>query len=186
MAMRRTTWDRLGGFRPELFLYHEDTDLGWRLRMLGLRTVRVPGSLVGHHYEFARNPEKLFMLERNRWALLACNYRRSTLALLLPVLIVVELGVLVTAIRDGWGRRKLGSWPAAWRLIRESAAWHRRLQTERTVGDAAIIESMGTSLAGVRQVEPPAGAGVVDGLLRLYRRLIVPLVRAGDRRRGLA
>jgi len=75
MAIRREVWDRFDGFRRSLFMYHEDTDLGWRLRLAGLRVVRVPESRVGHEYDFSRTPTKMYWLERNRRILLATNYR---------------------------------------------------------------------------------------------------------------
>ncbi|KQO82474.1 hypothetical protein ASF17_05190 [Frigoribacterium sp. Leaf263] len=34
-ALRRTALDDVGGFDPTLFLYYEDTDLSWRLRLAG-------------------------------------------------------------------------------------------------------------------------------------------------------
>jgi len=67
MALRRETWDRFGGFRGQYFLYQEDSDLGWRLRLAGLSTVRIPDSRVVHEYEFGRQPNKMFLLERNHF-----------------------------------------------------------------------------------------------------------------------
>ncbi len=184
MAITRSAWDRAGGFRPELFLYHEDSDLGWRLRTMGLRSVRVPDSRVAHHYEFARNPDKLFYVERNRLLLLGANYRRSTLALLAPALVAVELGIVLTAWRDGWLGAKLRTWPAAWRLRRINRNARRAVEAGRRVGDAALLETMGTSPAGITQVTAPPGSRWAGRLLGGYLRLVLPIVRAADRRLG--
>ncbi len=38
------------GFDRRIFMYHEDVDLGWRLRLLGLRVVVCRDSIVYHHF----------------------------------------------------------------------------------------------------------------------------------------
>lgn len=186
MAMKRSTWELSGGFRPELSMYHEDVDLGWRLSTLGLRSVRVPRSVVAHDYDFSRHSDKMFLLERNRLLLLWSNYRHSTLLLLMPALFMVELGVLVVAVRDGWARAKLRSWPAAWRQRHSATQWYRRIQQERSVGDATLLESMGSSVGGITEVRVPRGAGLVGRILGGYKKLVLPAVRRMDRRLGLS
>ncbi|MDH3425734.1 MAG: glycosyltransferase family 2 protein [Acidimicrobiia bacterium] len=182
MAMKRSVWERSGGFRPELGMYHEDVDLGWRLSTLGLSSVRVPRSVVVHDYDFSRNSEKMFLLERNRLVLLWSNYRRGTLVLLVPALVLVEIGVLVVAVRDGWAGAKLRSWPAAWRQRRSIQQWYRRIQQERTVGDATLLEAMGSSFGGITEVRVPRGARLAGRILGGYRKLVLPVVRRADRR----
>lgn len=44
----RATWDRLGGFREELFLYWEDADLSLRAAALGLRLAVAVGLRIWH------------------------------------------------------------------------------------------------------------------------------------------
>ncbi len=185
-AIKRSVWDALGGFRGELFMYHEDTDLGWRLRMRGLKPVRVPESRVAHDYEFSRNPGKLHLLERNRLYLLATNYRWTTTLLLAPALAVVELGVMATALRDGWLRAKLAAWAGLFRMGSIVAA-HRRSQAGRVVGDAAIMAHMVSGVSGipVPEARPPRGSRLVDAVLGGYLRLVLPLIRRGDARVGL-
>ena len=182
-AVRRDTWNRLGGFREDLFMYHEDTDLGWRLRMLGMRTVRVPGSVVRHHYEFGRHPAKMRLLERNRLRIVATNYRRSTLALLAPVLLMHEVGVVVVAIRDGWFGGKVRSW-AARPFSRSARQRYRSVQATRQIGDAEILAERihGVASIAVAGMDVPRGARIVDSVTKGYVRIVLPLVRALDRR----
>lgn len=179
-------WEATGGFRPEFFMYHEDTDLGWRLRGMGRRVVRVPASRVLHHYEFSRNPDKMFHLERNRWLMVAANYRRSTRRLLMPVLVLAEVGVLVVAARDGWFRAKLGAMRSAWRLRRANQAAYAEFQQLRTLGDARLLGDMQPGFTGASQVAHPPGSRLLGKIVAGWRRLVLPVVRRGDRRRGLA
>ena len=49
-AIRREVWRALGGFREDLFMYYEDTDLSWRLREHGWRVVYVREAVVRHEH----------------------------------------------------------------------------------------------------------------------------------------
>ena len=49
-AIRREAWRTLGGFREDLFMYYEDTDLSWRLREHGWRVVYVREAVVLHEH----------------------------------------------------------------------------------------------------------------------------------------
>jgi GT2 family glycosyltransferase len=181
MAIRRSTWEDYSGFRRPFFMYHEDADLGWRLRLGGLRIVRAPGSRVVHNYDFSRSPAKLYHLERNRWLMLRSNYRRRTLAVLAPALILVELGTTIVAWRDGWLGEKRQAWrdaAAAGGVVREGRALVR---ANRRVGDAKMIAGMGHRLSAITQVRPPLGTGLVDVVLGLWQRVALPLVRILDR-----
>jgi N-acetylglucosaminyl-diphospho-decaprenol L-rhamnosyltransferase len=46
--MRRDTWERLGGFDDEFFLWFEDVDLAKRLQEAGFRNLLVGSARVGH------------------------------------------------------------------------------------------------------------------------------------------
>ena len=49
-AIRREAWRALGGFREDLFMYYEDTDLSWRLREHGWRVVYAREAVVRHEH----------------------------------------------------------------------------------------------------------------------------------------
>jgi GT2 family glycosyltransferase len=171
MAIDIATWRRLGGFRQDMFMYHEDSDLGWRLRLLGLRSVRVPASLVAHDYEFDRHPSKMFYLERNRLLMLRGNYRTRTLLLLAPALLAVELAILALSIRDGWARAKLRSWGAAWRMRHSTRRWRHSI--ERIVDDSVILAEMqwAPTATQVRVPLSSIAGRLLGAYLRLVRRL---------------
>jgi len=173
----------MGGFREDLFMYHEDTDLGWRLAMRGLHVVRVPDSTVAHDYDFGRNPFKMRHLERNRWRLLMANYRSSTRWLLAPVLLIADLGVTVVAARDGWLRAKLQALGDG--VAYRSARDRRTAQEGRTVGDAPILRAMSWSMSGNRSVAEPPGVGLADAITSTWLKVVLPVIAWFDRRAGL-
>jgi GT2 family glycosyltransferase len=152
-VMSRKLFDYLGGFRDEYFLYLEDVDLGWRLRLMGLRSVQVPSARVSHDYEFNRHARKMYYLERNRLRMVWANYQPVTLLLLAPALIMVEFAVLAAAVRHNWLDQKLQSYQGFWQLrslLRQEAVRSRSI---RIVGDGAILATMDAAFDGINQFE---------------------------------
>lgn len=49
IALKRATWDALNGYNPDIMFYGEDTDLCWRARQAGLKTVLVSDATITHH-----------------------------------------------------------------------------------------------------------------------------------------
>jgi GT2 family glycosyltransferase len=169
MALRRDVWQELGGFEERFFMYHDDVDLSWRAWQRGYRIVYVPGAVAYHHYEFSRNPRKMFLLERNRLAFLLTNWETRTLLAVLPALAMFELALLPVAVVQGWGRQKVASW--AWLLSR--AGWlrqrRRRVQAARTVPDRDLVRLLADRFQA-RNIDVPGVVAPFDALLGAYWR----------------
>lgn len=132
---------QVGLLDEELFLYQEDMDLGWRLRLAGWDNVVAPRSIVFHDYEFSRSPAKFYFMERNRYLVLLKNSSARTLLVLSPVLFAAELGLLWIAASSGWLRQKLRAdaqllRPALWRHV---ARERRRISSIRRRSDAEVM-----------------------------------------------
>ena len=167
LAIRRETFDALGRFTPELFMYQEDVELSWRAHLNGLRVVVDPRADVLHEYDFGRNPTKLALLERNRLIFVLTAYSARLLFLLGPVLVLGELAMLALAARRRWFRGKLGGW---WWLMRH-ARWlfrHRReTQRLRKVRDRELARFL-TPTLDPKVAAVPRGTGFLNRLLRPY------------------
>jgi GT2 family glycosyltransferase len=48
MLVRREVWESLDGFDPQIELFRDDTDFGWRARLAGHRVVVVPSAVLEH------------------------------------------------------------------------------------------------------------------------------------------
>jgi GT2 family glycosyltransferase len=167
MAIRRGLYEELGGFREELFLYHEDVDLGWRVWLSGRRVVMTPAADVLHAYSFERNPEKRYLLERNRLSFLACDLPGRLLLLLLPVLVAGEVALTLLAWREGWLREKARGW--AWCVRHASALAARRRETQalRRV-PVRTLAGLLTPTIDPAVVDVPAAVRLANPLLRAY------------------
>jgi len=181
MALRRDVFDRLGGFCEEYFLYHEDLELGWRIRSLGLTSVLVPESKVDHHYDFSRNERKYFYIERNRLLFLSTCVPWQLLVLAAPVLVAFELAVVGLSLREGWFRSYLAG--RRW-------CWHRRTWTSerravvsasRHVGWRELLRWMAAPL-DPGMIDPPPGIGVANRMLVAYWGVVAKVVRVSGQR----
>ena len=90
-VVRRDALDAAGGWYSAGFLYHEDVELSWTLRLMGYRIAFVPTPRVDHHYALTMSPEKLYLLERNRWETLLANTHWTTRLVISPLLVWTEL-----------------------------------------------------------------------------------------------
>jgi GT2 family glycosyltransferase len=167
LAIRRETFDALGRFTPELFMYQEDVELSWRAHLNGLRVVVDPAANVFHEYDFGRNTTKLALLERNRLIFVLTAYSVRLLFLLGPMLVLGELAMLALAARRRWFRGKLGGW---WWLMRHPR-WllrHRReTQRLRKVRDRDLARFL-TPTLDPKVAAVPRGIGLLNRLLVPY------------------
>jgi GT2 family glycosyltransferase len=175
MAIRRETYERLGGFTPELFMYLEDVELGWRAHLAGLRVVLEPAADVLHEYEFSRNADKLALLERNRLVFVWSAYSPRLLLLLAPTLAATELALLLVAARQRWLRGKLGGW--WWLLSRPRWLLRHRQETQalRRVPDRELASFL-TPTLDPKMIALPPGAGAYNAATRAWWRVVRKLL----------
>lgn len=143
-AMKRSTYERVGGFDATGFLYHEDVNSSWLLRLAGYELCCVPASRVRHDYFLSMHADKFHLLERNRIAMLMAYLRPGTLLALLPVLIFTELLAWGYAImrRHGFRGAKWRSY--GWAIAhRQQIRERRRLAAKlRRVGDFRLLAGL--------------------------------------------
>ena len=90
-VIRRDLLEGLGGWDETGFLYFEDVELSWLLRIVGSEIWCVPDSTVTHDYHLSMFPHKLFLLERNRWRMLLSDLALGTRLAISPLLLLSEL-----------------------------------------------------------------------------------------------
>jgi GT2 family glycosyltransferase len=69
VLLRRRALQDVGGFDPRYFMYYEDLDLSWRLRLRRWKVVYVPSAVVEHAHAASSgewSPLFTFNVERNR------------------------------------------------------------------------------------------------------------------------
>ena len=183
----RERLDRHVEFDPAFFIYLEDHDFGLRVRGLGHDIVAVPGVLCLHgegtldlsiRVTGSFTGRRVFYMIRNRWLVIAKNYRLRTLLALSPALALYEVAQVAIAVRKGW----LAEWwqAASWIAthVPEIVWERRRVLRERVRPDRELL------VGGPLPFRPELAAGrlerwgqglldrCVNGYWRLARHLI--------------
>jgi GT2 family glycosyltransferase len=135
--VRRALLRRIGGMDVSGFLYHEDVNLSWLLQIMGFDLYCVPEGVVFHDYVLSMYPDKLHLLERNRWAMLLAYVRWSSLLVLAPVLLLTECLVWTYCALRGWSfmRAKMSSYRWVLRRWRQIGRRRRFAESLRARSD---------------------------------------------------
>jgi GT2 family glycosyltransferase len=95
MAIRRDAFLESGGFDEDFFAFYEDSDLGWRLWVLGHRVMFVPDSKVYHRHHgtaaAVADWKRRLLYERNALFSIVKNYDDAHLARVLPTALLLLL-----------------------------------------------------------------------------------------------
>ena len=137
---RTSALQKVGLLEEGFFMYHEDLELGLRLKIAGYKNVLAPKSIAYHDYTFGGNRKKFVWMEAYRFVVLAAYLRVSTMLLLAPLWLAIEIGTVAMMARSGNIGIKLSAYatccrPSTWKL-----AWtlRRRAQRLRVISDAEL------------------------------------------------
>ncbi len=140
-VVRRELLAEMRGMDPLGFLYHEDVNLSWLLRLMGHELHCVPAAAVRHDYALSMNPEKLCLLERNRLALLCTHMRGATRLRLSPWLVATEFMLWGYALLRGPAYVAAKTRSYGWVLSMRASLRERRrfIETLRRVDDRTAM-----------------------------------------------
>lgn len=141
LIMRVPLLKQYGLLEEDFFAYHEDIEYSLRLKLVGYSIAVVHQALFFHKYVFSRSRSKFYYMERNRYALLIMYYKWKTLFVMLPMLLIMEIGLTYFFIRNGWFKEKLKLY-GYWLRPKNWAVWlakRKKIQKLRTVTDRSLL-----------------------------------------------
>lgn len=159
MLFRKSLFEKVGMFDPKFFLYKDDLDLCWRVRLLGYKIVtnldskmyHLSGVLEGgtsildHQGKYHTTARKRYFGERNTLRTLIKNYSNLSLLKILPIyfLIILAEVFLFTLIRQFKVVRAYLS-AVWWNIQNLSDTWreHKKIQAMRIESDRTIMKDM--------------------------------------------
>jgi GT2 family glycosyltransferase len=137
-ALVRTAAVReVGGMAAELFLYYEDTDLSWRLRLSGHDIVYVPGARVQHRHSASSNQSSRLFARYNERNRLLVLLRCAPLGTAIWQLIKFVLVTISLTLRRG--------------RLHGGAAWQQDLGLRVSVA-AEVLRRLPSTLRARRQI----------------------------------
>jgi hypothetical protein len=144
--IRRDVFEKSGGYDASFFVYHDDVDLGWRVRLMKWRIVAAPQSTVYHMMDLHGPPKKpvserilAFHSAKNRLMVLIKNYEMKNLIRYVPL----RLSVDILSASDSWtllARLKA----VLWVLTNFRQIYEKRVQVQRrrSISDGDIMRHM--------------------------------------------
>ncbi len=184
VMFRADALKKVGLFDEIFFLYHEDTDLSWRLRLAGYDLGVVKDSIVFHKYVFSKSNLKFFYIERNRLLTLFKNYEVRTLFLIAPMLIITEGAMLASSVMGSVLRVPMLGFFSKMRtygFFMKKSTWQyikvqrRIIHSQRSKRDRDLIPFMTSDIA-FQDLSSPLIRYVMNPLTRAYWALIKPLI----------
>ncbi len=90
-GIKKQEFNKIGGFDENFFLYNEDSEFSWRLKLKGYKILFTPESIVKHDYKLELKPSKLYHLEKNRYLMIRKYFLKREIIKILPSLIFAEI-----------------------------------------------------------------------------------------------
>jgi len=100
--IRREVFLDSGGYNEAFYMYHDDLELSLKVKLAGHQIILAPRSVIFHKYEFSRSVAMVYYMERNRYLTLLSFYPVYLLALITPPLLLMDLGMLLYSVINGW------------------------------------------------------------------------------------
>jgi len=141
MMMRVDLLKQHGLWDKDLFIYHDDLEYSLRLRSLGHKLELVADSIFYHKYNFNRNKNKYYLMERNRYAIMLMYFKWPTLLLLLPMAVIMEIGLILFSLKDSWFKSKMRAY-GYWLRYCNWSLWlkkRKKVQLLRKRSDSYIL-----------------------------------------------
>lgn len=146
--IRREILEQMGGAPEECFMGNDDVVLSWLVNLMDYEMYCLPQSVVYHKYKLKMDPEKFFILERNRYTLLLYSLKPLTFVALSPVLAFTEL--LISGYSLLKGRRyiqaKFKACAAVWKNRAYIRKRREQVQKLRRISDFELLKRLNCNL----------------------------------------
>lgn len=123
-ATRKDVIEKIGLFDPKFFMYYEEIDWSWRLRLAGYKCLYVPDAIAYHWVGGSSTliQRIVYLNYRNRTRTLIKNCEVKTLLSFIPLIILEGaacfLPLFYNHVTDLWSSRSLNRWAKTLILIK--------------------------------------------------------------------
>lgn len=148
LLIRKEVFEEIGGYNEEFYMYHDDVELSLKTRLLGYKIILAPKSVLYHKYEFSRSIRMLYYMERNRLMTLLIFFSTRTLVLMIPALIISELGLLIYSLFNSWISVKLKTYKYffSFKNIATIRRERQKLKSLRKISEKELFNSLSFNL----------------------------------------
>jgi len=174
--IKRSTFLTLGGFDGRFFLYMEDADLSWRLRLFGYRIAFAPEAQVAHYFSGSTgareiDARKLYYCHRNLLRAILKNCGTSlgwALRSCLLFTLMMAAGFSILEPRKAVAAAKAVLWNLA--NLKDTCICRSRIQASRNTSEAEILHKMYPNLRRYQPAERPGLRRMLNVLFEYAQR----------------
>lgn len=171
--IKKEVFKKIGNYDEEYYMYHDDIEMSWRVKLAGYKIVLAPKSVMYHKYEFERSIRMLYYMERNRYLAMFHYYRLATIILILPMMLAMEVGMILYSLSGGWFLTKIkviGYFfiPATWVKIMKK---RKAIRSLRRLTDREIIKYFESRIL-FQEIENPVLKYIANPLMSFYWQMI--------------
>ena len=150
MFIKKDLLSIIGGYDPDYLTLVDDTDLSWRVHLLGYKVVAEPKAFLYHRVSATlstthNRAQKRYISERNTIRTLLKNYSGGFLFFILPAhLVILMLELLFFAAMGKFDIARSGVKAVFWNIcnFKKTLFLRRKVQSFRKVNDFVIIRKM--------------------------------------------
>ncbi len=157
LFIKKTTFNEIGGFDEDYFIFQEDVDLSWRARLYGYEVIPVAGAKIFHSCggtvtgskrTKGRHKTSIFrryLTEKNSLSNLLKNYEWHNVFISVPVFLILGWGEAFLYLLTGQFSGTFAIIKAHfWNLthIKKIMVKRKKIQKNRKVGDKEIMKHM--------------------------------------------
>ena len=146
--IRREILEQMGGAPEECFMGNDDVVLSWLVNLMDYEMYCLPQSVVYHKYKLKMDPEKFFILERNRYTLLLYSLKPLTFVALSPVLAFTEFLIFGYSLLKGrrYIQAKFKACAAVWKNRAYVRKRRGQVQKLRRISDFELLKRLNWNL----------------------------------------
>ena len=157
LMIRKSLFEKLGGFDPLYFMFHEDVDLCWRARLLGYKVVAIPDAIIYHfaggsagggemnNGKYKSSYLRRYYHERNNVRTILKNYQIKTLLFIFPLYFLLNLlEIFIFLFTFKFKIILLYLKAYIWNLVNfgDTLKERRKIQRIRTISDLELMKNM--------------------------------------------
>ena len=170
---RKEVIEKIGGYNEEYFMYHDDIEVSAKTILAGYKIVLAPKSILYHKHEFGRNDLGFYHMERNRYIFILSFYNLKTILLILPVLTIMDVGILFYSIIHGWFKTKIKVYKYFlnfdnWQKIKQTRA---KLKNIKTTNNKQLTKNLSSKIL-FQEINNPILKYIVNPFLDFYWKII--------------
>ena len=177
ILIRKNVFLEIGMCDESYFMYHDDIEISFKIKLLGYRVVLAPRSVIYHKHEFSRAVRQIFFMERNRMRFMLEFFKLPTLIIIFPAFIFMELGMMPYELINKWFtiKMKVYGYFLSPKNLAQVLSKRKNIQRMRKISDREMLKGV-VGIVDFQQIENPVLKYIANPIFNLYWQIIRKLI----------